>query len=344
MRKQHFVSPLDEWTGPFVSLLKEAARVANFTIKVEKPLPELQERSTNYFQSSSPNDYCIYNVALGNLDMCVSQYAITDIRLTSVEFLVLKTLPLVLVVQLEETSLYEDGEQIFEPFELSTWLFIVFFVVPLFGGLFVCHELDKYGSAFPRHHAVLIKYDEENVEALNGKRRPVERVIPLHNHIGRSIYDTFLAVLRLQYEKSVVTFGAHLHLIGLGFFILTITAAFTANLYSILNRKAITPKSYISFENAIERDYRFCTDRKIMQILVSHNPDLKDENFAIDPVDRRPGIMEAEDIVFRQLDPLLASENEEYCHAILTFRESLEAEQAFGRHCDKQIGTRLLLY
>ena len=158
------------------------------------------------------------------MDFCVAQYTITDKRAATTDWLVLTSSDIFLVVQYEKTAAGWDLftanlKTIFQPFTPGTWIFVVFFVVPVLGVLMLVHEYGHAGSAFPTHENVLVKdHGQEHVE---------NRKIPLHKHVTRSIYVSLLGTLQQGYGHTVVTQGARWNLLGTSFFILTIIAVYT---------------------------------------------------------------------------------------------------------------------
>ena len=220
--KEQFKGPLSRWTGPAVSFIREAAMIGNFLVNMTDPPEFLREHSLEYFGTSS-FDYCIYATALGYLDFCVAQYTVTDQRASTTDWLLLGSQDILLVVDLSSSDVsgfdkfLSSTQTIFNPFTKSAWMFIIFLVIPLLGGLMVVHEYGHAGSGFPKMETIV-----EIDDTKGGKQEIRERKVPLYRHIVRSLYIGYLSVLQQTYSQSVVTYGAMLNLLGISFFILSI--------------------------------------------------------------------------------------------------------------------------
>jgi hypothetical protein len=221
---EQFKGPVSLWTGPAVSFVTEAARAGNFLINITEPPEFLRAHSLEYFGPSS-FDYCVYTTALGYLDFCVAQYTVTDQRASTTDWLLLGSQDIHLMVDISENQetrfdkFLTSTKTIFKPFTRSTWIFVIFLVIPLLGGLMVVHEYGHAGSAFPKMESIV-----EIDDTKGGQQEIKERKVPLYRHIVRSMYIGYLSVLQQNYSQSVVTYGAMLNLLGISFFILTIIA------------------------------------------------------------------------------------------------------------------------
>ena len=307
---QQFEGPLSLWFGPVVDFAIAAASRGNFRIKLTTPPSFLANRSLIYFGSSS-FDFCVYATSLGYLDFCLAQYTITDQRAITADWLILNSQELNLVVQLQtQLSNWDDFKEslslVFAPFQVQTWLFVVFFVIPFLGALMVIHEYNHPGSSYPAKHNVIVK---EN------KRRSIERVeerrVPYYQHITRAIYINLLSVLQQNYVHTVVSYGAMMNLLGISFFILTIIAVCkymmltvcrqlghksrnltscsscytdTANLAAILTQQA--QKSSISnLADVMSAKLRICSERKNLETIRALYPEIDDSNLVVDPIE-----------------------------------------------------------
>jgi len=112
----------------------------------------------------------------------------------------------------------------------DTWAFIIFFVFPLFAIMFVYHEYGKRGSTFPDVEKVILIGED-------GHQELIEISIPWYRAFINSLYHVTLSVFQQAWAQPVVTFGAKMNLLGVSFFILTIIAAYTANLAALLTQK-----------------------------------------------------------------------------------------------------------
>lgn len=219
--QKSFVDPLSDWDGPLIGFVKEAARIGNFSIQILPPALFLRQRSNDFFNSTDNffND-CIYSVALGLLDWCVSEFTVTNVRGTMTPWFVLEEPALVLVTQVKSAkTLYTDAiKTIFQPFTYRTWTFLIFVVIPILGILVIFHEYGRKGSAFPETDDFL------EIQSMGRQNLIVQRKIPVYRHVVRAVYTSFLGVLQATNTLPVVTIGGKLHALGVAFFTLVILA------------------------------------------------------------------------------------------------------------------------
>ena len=110
----------------------------------------------------------------------------------------------------------------------------------------------------------------------------------------------------------------------------------TANLAAILTDRA-RQGDVDTIIKALRNDYRFCADRKTMEVVINYFPTLLHEGlFVVDPDDGLPGFRDKRLLMFDKMDVELATKYSNYfCHAAIGFQQDLEAEQGNGRHCNK---------
>lgn len=337
---EHFKGGIDKWSGPVVSFMRESALAGNFRLQLTEPPEFLRNRSVDFFGDSSFS-YCVYATALGYLDLCVAQYSVTDKRATATDWFMLESEPLYLIVQTDGESMtrwqqfWEYATTISQPFTPGAWFFIIVFVIPVLGILFVYHEYGYPGSAFPRKEEVLVSEDHEQFEVK-------EHRIPLATHVVHSIYSSFLSVLQQAYGGSVVSIGSKWHMLGFAFFNLIIIAVYTANLAAILTQKA-QATTVKSFEDALQRGYRLCGERtNIKDLSLIYGVD--ESIFVVDPPelggDGKAGFTcskcQSRTRVFEFLDVQKANAGDPlYCHAALAPLQDLQVLQSSGNHCNK---------
>lgn len=341
---QHFKGPVDRWSGPVVSFVTEAARAGNFLINITEPPEFLRPHSLEYFGPSN-FDYCVYTTALGYLDFCVAQYTVTDQRASTTDWLLLGSQDIHLVVFIDQEggsawqNFRDSTKTIFQPFTQETWMFIIFLVIPLLGGLMVVHEYGHAGSAFPKMESV-VEIDDEK----DGQQEIKERKVPLYRHIVRSVYIGYLSVLQQNYSQSVVTYGAMLNLLGISFFILTIIAVYTANLAAILTQQP-TRITVSGLEEAVARGYKVCAERKTLEIVQALYPNITESTFVKDPDylggDGKPGFVcslcQSRRRVFQMIQPSKVAKNDSFCHVAIAPLEDLEVEKQNGEFCSLDI-------
>ena len=332
---------LDQWSGPSIDFVRAATKLGNVTMNITEPPEFLVNRSFALFNDSSKFDLCIYATSLGFLDMCVAQYTITEQRAGLVDWVVLNTQDLYLITARSRELPFgwerfvQSVRTIFLPFENETWIFIVFFVIPTLGMLLIVHEHSVQGSAFPATEKV-IRYEEDEPPEI------IDRYIPIYEHMVKSVYTSFLALLQMEYRLSVVTLGGKLHLIGASFFILVLLAVYTANLAAILTKES-SKVEIESLKDAIDQRFRLCGSRKHMEIVTALHS--FDTNFFVaDPMelggDGAPGFScencNVRNRVFDFIDFDKASAGDpNYCHAAVAPLEDLDVVHAQGKHCDK---------
>ena len=339
--KKDFVGTISSWNGPSVAYTTEAARIGNYTIEVAAPPEFLWFKSLGFFGVSQV-DFCIYATSLGFLDLCVSEIPITAKRASAVDFFVLNSHRIqIMTMEKEPSSRYKEFQQssstIFKPFRKSTWLFIIFVVIPIFGVLLVIHEYGKRGSHYPEKAHFLEVHEWRKDKIVD------ERSVPIYRYLIRSIHFTFLSVLQQGYVQPVVSDGARLHILGISFFILVIIAVYTANLAAILTQNA-TRSEVLTLEDIVLRNYRICASRSVYTLL-EQIYGIGVNNFVMDPPeiggDSQPGFQcascESRRRVLDFTDPVRADTDANYCHVAITYIDDLAAEQGAGRHCNKTI-------
>ena len=359
----HFEGPLEAWGGPIFEFAKEAARTANFTIELVEPPSFLVNKSIEYFNTSSSFDLCIYSAALGFVDFCIAEYNINEIRATSADFLALGSNSLYLVLHSVESNNLQKSwndfgknfQNLFLPFEFRVWMLLIFGVIPLMGCLMLVHEYGHPGGLYHQYETVVVTSSqgqfEPNVDGVGSSSQSLfgtkveDRPIPVYKHLIKSIYVALLAVLQLQYNSGVVTLGAKIHLMGISFLTLTVTAVYTSNLAVMLLKKAReVPISSLS--DAIDKRYTFCANRNAMNTALAVNMKLRAHMFAVDPSDEGgdglPGFnckaCASRTRIFNFLDVEKANSGDRrYCHATISSEEDLFVFQASGFHCNKTV-------
>ncbi|CAB9497408.1 glutamate receptor [Seminavis robusta] len=343
--KQHYQGPIDNWSGPVVDFVIQAARIGRFQMEITPPPPTLWVHSVEYFESESNFDFCVYAASLGYLDMCVAQYTITERRAASTDWLTLGSVGIYLIVNRDADNgrdlnyFFRSIATIFSPFTPHTWLFICAFVIPILGILMVVHERGRgASSSYPTEEVVLMTNDKTGESMI--KKIP----IPIYMSIIKSIYVAFLAVMQQTYDPAVSTLGAMLNLLGIAFFILTIVAVYTANLAAILSHN-VENVVVSNLDDAIAAGYRFCSERKNMESVLNVFPTLDRNRFVVDPPeiggDGEPGFTcsacQSRARVFDFLDPLRANRDPKYCHAAIAPEEDLDVFASKALHCNKTI-------
>ena len=223
--RTQFKGPLERWSGPHVEVIKAAAKIGGFQIAVTEIEPFLVNKSISFFGSSS-FDLCIYATSLGFLDLCVASYAYTGMRASVTDWIILESIDLYLITkQPTETELKWNRFRsnvitIFQPFQTTTWMFVIFLVTPMFGVLMVFHERGKPGSAYRMKETII-----ESIRGCDSEHEIKERRIPFAEQFGESVYTSFFAILRTRWEQRVVSIGGSLNLLGIGFFVFTFIAA-----------------------------------------------------------------------------------------------------------------------
>ena len=151
--KEHFEGPFDRWSGLSMDFVVQAAFQGKFQLELSRPPASLWNGSVDYFHGDSQFDYCVYATALGYLDMCIAQYTITNQRASSTDWLLLGSAGIYLAVNTDDTksgtfSYYLNSVgTIFSPFTMGTWMFVILFIIPLFGILMVIHERGQGGCS-----------------------------------------------------------------------------------------------------------------------------------------------------------------------------------------------------
>jgi hypothetical protein len=224
----HFDGPIERWFGPHITFVNTSSQHAGFSIEIVTPPEPIKHRSAAFFNDTSQFDECIYAASLGIVDFCVSQYTITTERATLVDWQVTSEQNIRLITQIQGIVVVTDWSSLLEkigtsydiitlPFETNTWYFLIFFVIPALGIMFILHEYDQTGSEYQMG-------ETEKEENEDGTIDVTYREIPFWEHLGVCLYKSFLGVLQSEYEGRIVSNGGFIHLIGVSFFILTIIA------------------------------------------------------------------------------------------------------------------------
>ena len=221
--KMDLTGPLEAWRGPILDFVLEASATANFTVELVEP-PEVIRNKSSAYWGESPFDRCIYAAALGYVDLCISTYVLTSKRASVTPWMIMTERSLHLVVSDDKYDIYfglrgfvSSLGTIFLPFTISTWVFLIFFAIPVMGGLFVWHEYHKPDSLYQPTTSFLVADHEK------GDFYVETRKVPLYQSIGRSAYMAFLSVLTLNYAPSLVSAGSKFHVLGMASFILTLS-------------------------------------------------------------------------------------------------------------------------
>lgn len=340
-----FAGPLDVWRGPCVEYIKNTAEYIGFEIEVTESPSFLKNKSNEYFGTTSSFALCVFAASLGVVDLCVAQYSVTPDRSAATDFFVLTSQDIYLIVpdivQTNQFKFLNALKTILQPLETSTWMFCFFVVLPIMGLLFVFHEYDKPGSHFPKRETMLERDEDGNEEI-------VDRFIPHYKHALWSLYSALLSMMRLSYRSSVWSLGAKIHLIGFTFFIMTICSAYIANLTAILTERA-NFSGINSISQVVQQGLRVCSIRNRVSTMLDLYPALSENSFVADPIeeggDGLPGF-DCSNCAPRErtldfLDPKKAKVDRRYCHVALGYKQDLEIEQSFGRHCNKTAVSRV---
>lgn len=207
------------------------------------------------------------------------------------------------------------------------------------------NEYGKTGSAFPSDEQVLDSFigdnDEQNVEVK-------DRLVPWRKHMLRSFYVTLLAVMIGEYPQQVVSLGGKITLLGIGFFILTIVAVYTANLSALLVAE-IRFGRVETLNQVVANGQRICATREVMEDVVAIHH-IGESMFVSDPVeqggDGKPGFACSSCAprrrVFDFLDADAAKKEDsgptaKYCHVALVVVDDLDLMKHEGVHCNKTL-------
>lgn len=196
-----FEGPPSLWSGPTVNFAIQGALSARFEMNLTQPPDFLRNRSAAYFNSQSQFDLCVYATALGYLDFCLAQYTITNQRAATTDWLLLGGQDLFLVVQYNEgkpglAGFLDAAWTIFLPFTPGAWAFMILIVIPILGALFVLHDYNHPGSAYPEKEDVIVQHNDDRPDEL------VSQTVPLWRHVGRGIYINLLSVMQQTYSVS----------------------------------------------------------------------------------------------------------------------------------------------
>ena len=335
----HFSGPVSRWSGPVVDYIHQSSRLGEFQLQIQEPPDFLVNKSIEFFNSNSKFDLCAYATALGYLDLCVAQYSVTDERALSSHWFLLGSDPLFLIIIQDKASAENSWSEfvnqvnvIFQPFPTSTWLFLIFLVVPALSLLVLVNEYGRSDSEYPREE----RRDQERRRLSNSTfhRKSFWR------HVPRALYVGYISVLQQSYTHDVVSIGGRITLVGVMFFILTIVSVYVANLAAMLTSQAHVSQVN-SIEDAINAGYRFCGERKTVSTVMKVMG--IEDRFVVDPIelggDGNPGFncpncksrTRVFDAMLRDID----ADDSSHCHAAIAPLEDLEVLQRTAVHCNK---------
>jgi len=302
----------DSWDGPTVNFFQQAALEGKFSMNRTAPPPWLQKKSRAFFNSSSAFDYCVYATSLGYIDFCVGMFSMTDNRIAAGNFFKIYSEPLYLVVFQNDgeswNTFWKNVGNVFKPFTKGAWLFIVFFVIPFLSLLIGFHE----HKTVPKSVNTCIICD--------------------------SLYSGYNSFFQAAWPNEAETLSGRITILGMGFFILTIIAAYTANLAAILTANARLT-TIETMDDAISAGFNFCAARNQASSLVKI---LNLSNRIVPGVDGMPGFSDR----FQVLDSMKSYHNDPkiYCNAAIVAMEDMNEMNAQGIHCNKTFVGRPLSY
>lgn len=221
---------------------------------------------------------------------------------------------------------------IFQPFHTSTWLFLIFLVVPGLSLLVLLNEYGRSGSEYPRG-------DRRSSERRRSSNSP-PHYKSFWRHVPRALYVGYISVLQQAYTHDVVSVGGRITLVGVMFFILTIVSVYVANLAAMLTSQAHVSQVN-SIEDAINAGYRFCGERKtvstVMEVMGI------EDRFVVDPIelggDGKAGFncprCNSRTRVFDAMLSDIDVDDATHCHAAIAPMEDLEVLQQTAIHCNK---------
>lgn len=334
----------DDWTGPMVEFVIDAARSGNFSLVQSAPPEWLVNESTAFWGSSSFN-LCVYAVSLGYLDLCVSDLTITPERAAATPFFELDSAPIYLLTFLEtdEASAWDrfvsQVFKIYQPFHRDSWLFIFLFCIPSLGVLMLFHEYDSPGTAFSE------KKDYRVVEASSrqGGRPKIEtRSHPMWKQSIKAAYISFLAFFMRSYRVRVFSAGGKLQLLAISCFILLTTTVYTANLAAQFVQDA-QKAPVANLEEALQRGMNFCSERKAGETVMNLFG-VDGSRLVVDPVseggDGLPGFSCPGCSARKRVFDFMQQDHQDpslYCNAAFVLEEDLEVLQQEGLHCNKTL-------
>ncbi|CAB9511679.1 expressed unknown protein [Seminavis robusta] len=352
---ENFEGPWQKWRGPTLNFLQKASLQGAFSLRIANPVrdnPELNltARSREYHNgSTSPFDLCVYVTAAGFVDLCVGDFTITQDRIFETRWIKLQTRYLYLAVPFEygDQSVWDDVMTLFKPYQWQTWCFMLFFVVPMMTILFFWFDDGK--------NHLLLDYEPMSIElssAKSDRNRHGEPPIhielqntPWYERFLRALSVSYLSLATRSYSVDALSTAAKINVYAFTVFLFGFGLTYTANLAAQLTvRQLSTPVD--SFEEALDRNYRFCVTRKKYQAVRSFHPSIRPDRFVMGD-DGLPGFEATESSdsradVLRRIDPIRAETDERYCHGAIIPQEDLEQFNAQSLHCQIMIvGTQV---
>lgn len=358
---QHFVGPWQKWSGTTVSFIQKAALQGEFSLRLVDPSTEFEAqnltlRAQEYYDGSkSAFDLCVYATSTGFVDLCIGDFTITDRRVFETEWIKLQTRYLRMAVPFtyNDNDVLDDLWTFVKPFQWQTWLFMLFFVVPVMAVLFFVFD-DGQNSILLKYEPVATAIHKKNddleqsldsgkPERRQSKKEDYEehvelQYVPWYTRLGRTLSVTYLSLVTRSYNVQVVSLPSKINFYGMTIFLFGFGSTYFANLAAQLTVQQLSvPVS--SFEEALLRNYRFCTTRKKYDVVRSFHPTIQPEQFVLDEVDGLPGFENhegsvARELVLAQIDPVKAEAGDtSYCHAAILPDEDLEFFNSESKYC-----------
>lgn len=329
-----------------MSFVQKAALQGDFKLSLTDPSQDfpaqnLTGHSAEYHDGSlSRFDLCVYATAAGYVDLCIGDFTMTDRRLFETNWIKLQSRPLHVVVPFTygEDSLWDDALTLFQPFQWQTWVFMLAFVVPIFSLFFFVFD-DGNSNLLLHYEPVAITLQSAK-EARSEPQEYVEfHYIPWYKRLGRALSVAYLSLATRSYGVDAMSTPAKINAFGFTIFLFGFSLTYTANLAAQLTVRQLTvPVS--SFEEAQNRNYRFCVTRKKYEVVHSLHPSVLPTQFVLDNHDSLPGFensgagFSALQMVLQHLDPLRADTDPRFCHAAILPAEHIEHVNSLALQCN----------
>jgi hypothetical protein len=238
-------SGFDDWTGHIVKAYEMIAERAGFTIQQHYVTAAAKE------MSSSRWTQCVYDVQMGNCDVCVGDFYMTPERWGLAPFTTPYSTVLVgMWVPLsgnEDMTLYDMVQKTFAPFEPSLWGALL--CTAVFSALvYVFFEMGHNEDEFP---------DDGDGPA---------------DDIAISLYMQGQAAMSGGITCSPMTDEGRLFLTGWGFFCLIAISSYTASMAAFLTQG--NSGEYGSIEDAVSKGARFCGTHSIKAPMHAQYPNM----------------------------------------------------------------------
>ena len=241
----HTRENVDAWHGPVWDFVHATAAKNGFVINITAP-PAAVRNASALHGHGGPYWHCTYGTSMGYTDLCIGMHTVTPERLRLAPWFVMQLNSLFLITKVEDDvgSLTTSLSKVFLPFETEVWVMVIVLVVVV--ALLVTAQ-ERLVGAMPQSWDDRLSAKDNN--PLAGRLEHFKENVVINT---RALYDR--GVGNSPGAAALTT------QLGLGFFILLLSTAYTANFTTFLVSRQQNGRVR-SWEEAMERGISVCGTR-----------------------------------------------------------------------------------